>query len=113
MTNELKEFGIDGLKDGSLFMKIKDDHGHEIEKIVTCFDGKNGHIRMGPVKDGVVEFGEYETDKDLVDVKEYAKKTKKVDGFYKWKSMSYAAFLKYLENNKLTASPKDLIVPDA
>ena len=57
MVNELKSFDIDGLKDGKLFIKTKDDHGHDTEKTVTCFNGKNGdHIRMGEIKDGMVSF---------------------------------------------------------
>lgn len=117
MVNELKSFDIDGLKDGKLFIKSKDDHGHHTEKTVTCFKGKNGdHIRMGEIKDGMVSFWAYDVDADMAAVKEYAKKNgldKKVQWLYTWQSMSYAAFLKYLADEKLTASPKDLIVPDA
>lgn len=41
MQIELKAFGIDGIKDGNMFIKEKDDHGHDVEKKVTCFQDKN------------------------------------------------------------------------
>ena len=49
-------------------------------------------------------------------VREYAEKkgikSKELNGLYTWRTMSYPAFLKYLEQNNLTATTKDLIVPN-
>lgn len=114
MSEELKLFGVDAIKDGDMYIKQKDDHGHDSEKKVTCFQSEKWwHIRMKYMKDGVVRFWEYDSDTEISKVKEYAKKNgldKKVKGLYTWRSMSYPAFLKYLEKDKYKASTKDKII---
>ena len=38
---------------------------------------------------------------------------KVVKSYYDWQTMSYPAFLTYLAKNNLSASTKDLVIPDA
>ncbi len=121
MTDQLKEFGLGTaweLNDGQLIVKEKDDHGHEIEKKITCFESKKwGHIRMEYIKWGIVRFGEFDENGNTIEeIKAYAKKhwaDKKLKKLYKWRTMSYPAFLRYLQEQELEATTKDLIVPEA
>ena len=126
MVKELHEFGLDHhakLKDGKLIVEEHDSHGddhghgHATEKEITCFESKDGgHIRMEYIQDGRVRFGEYSSDTDAKKAREIAEKQgikpKELAGLYTWRTMSYPAFLKYLEKNKLSATTKDLIVPN-
>ncbi len=116
MLDLLKWFGVDALKEGNMYIRQKDDHGHLKDKQITTFQTEKwGHIRMEYLKDGIVRFWEYDADAELSKVKEYAKKNgldKKVKWLYTWRSMSYPAFLKYLEKDKYTASAKDNIIVD-
>jgi hypothetical protein len=121
MSDELKDFWLssDGkLKDGKLSIKEKDDHGHEKEKEISCFVSEKGeHIRLEYMKNGLVRFGEFgESGEILQKIKKYAENKgidKTVQSYYTWQTMSYPAFLKYLEKNKLKATAKDAIVKDA
>jgi hypothetical protein len=113
------------IKDGKLVYKDHwawdDEHGHsshkEEEKEITCFASEdNGHIRMWPIEGWVVSFGEFESTTKMEDLQKYAEKhgaDKKIEWQYKWRQMSYWAFLEYLKKNKFKASKKDLIVPEA
>lgn len=121
MLKELKEFGLDSqaeLKDGQLIVKETDDHGHEKEKKITCFESeKGGHIRMQYIEDGVVAFWEFDDrGNSMESIKKHTEKhglDKKAKSLYNWKRMSYPAFLRYLEKEKLKATTKDIIVADA
>lgn len=125
MLKELQEFGLDHhakLKDGKIFMADShgDDHehSHEKEKEITCFESEDGgHIRIQFVQDGKVRFWEYSSETEVKKAREYAEKKgiseKELHGLYTWRTLSYPAFLKYLEKNKLKATNKDIIVPGA
>lgn len=71
---------------------------------------------MESLQDGRVRFGEYSSDTEVKKAREIAEKQgikpKELEGLYTWRTMSYSAFLKYLEKNHLTATTKDLIVPN-
>ncbi len=99
-----------------LFIETSEDDGHghakKSEKEITCFESEKwGHIRLEFIKDGMVRFWEYDPKgEDESAVKAYAKKhgpDKKMKWLYKWKRMSYPAFLRYLEDQGLSATTED------
>ncbi len=117
--NEFKEklfaYGIqteDEWKDGKWIRKIDDGHGHKEQREITCFSNDDGeHIRLGEMKGGQVIFAEFEWGekwKDNEAIRKWEDKPK-----YKWQTMSYAAFLSYLNTNKLKASERDILYPQA
>ena len=45
MTTELQKHGLASsaaIEDGKVYQKLKDDHGHEEKKEITCFKDKEG-----------------------------------------------------------------------
>jgi hypothetical protein len=119
IEKELREFGHrDGqLKGGKYIVKETDDHGHEKEKAITCFKSKKGgHIRIESIEDGVVNFGEFEPGKnEMKTITEHTKKhglDKEAKWLYRWQRMSYAAFIRYLQEHECSSTTEDLIIPD-
>ncbi len=109
-----------------LFENTKLDHGHmsftekdekwkEHTYTIHNFVGEwDEHIRMWEIHDWMVSFGEYQGE-DLEKAKKYVEKKweEKADGFYKWRNMTYGAFIEYLKENELKASKEDKLVPHA
>lgn len=112
---KLFDYGIqseDEWKDGKWIRKIDDGHGHKENREITCFSNSDGeHIRLGEMQNGQVFFAEFEWGekwKDNAAIRKWEDTPK-----YKWKVMSYAAFLSYLKTNKLKASERDILYPQA
>lgn len=129
MLKELQKYWLGQdveIKDGQIFTTsssshdTKDGGAHQKPKNISCFKNAEGeHIRLGNLVDGWVYFWEYSSDMSAGEIKKIAAHQKggitkkEVDGLYTWQTMSYPAFLKYLEEHKFTASEEDLIVPNA
>lgn len=102
-----------------LVEKTTDDgHGHKEKKDVpvnTFKSEKWGHIRLEYIKWGMVKFWEFDDGgNDPKKIKDYAEKhglDKEIEGLYHWRSMSYASFIRYLEEEGLEASTDDPILP--
>ena len=63
MVGALSNFGISSdavIEGGKIIQKLKDDHGHSVDKEINSFKGeKGGHIRIESIENGVVHFGEF------------------------------------------------------
>ena len=101
------------LKDGKISV-THDDHGKETEKTVECFKSEKwGHIRIEYIRWWRVRFGEFnESGEDIEKIRKYAENKgidKTVKSYYSWKSMSYSAFLKFINDEKFEAT-SDLLI---
>jgi hypothetical protein len=124
MIKELAEYGAkDATLDDKWNLLVEehhdDGHGHGEKKStkITCFKSEKwGHIRLEFIKDGIVRFGEYDANgHEDTKVKEYAAKhglDKNLKWLYRWRRMSYAGFLRYLEKEGLQATTDDVIIPN-
>ena len=97
---------------------LDDGHGHKEKKEVevSCFKSEKWwHIRLESIRDGIVRFWEFDDGgNDPTKIKNYAEKhglDKEIQGLYRWKRMSYASFIRYLEQEKLEATTDDPILP--
>lgn len=104
-------------KDGRIIVEETDAHGHAKVKHVDCYiSEKWGHIRIFGIKNGVVQFGEFDPNgNELSTIRKHAEQNgydKEIQKLYKKKrSMSYIAFIQYLESNKLEKADTDPILP--
>ena len=107
------------LKHEHLSFSEKDDTGKEHTHVLHNFVGDGDeHIRMGGIHDGLVFFGEYdgtEVSKAQEHVKKQneSKQGKEAKKFYRWRTLTYGAFLDYLQKNKLRASKEDILIEHA
>ncbi len=121
----LRQYGIDDhttIKGSDLVTHIDEDDGHghhkHVDKKYEFFQSKEGwHIRIGGIKDGFVTFGEFSSSLWVAEIQKRwsAKKLSERDknNIYTWQTMSYAEFLKYLKEGKLTATTDNLLVLEA
>lgn len=95
-----------------------DGHGHKEKKEVevSCFTSEKWwHIRLESIENGIVRFWEFDDGgNDSKKIKDYAEKNgldPEIKWLYRWKRMSYASFIRYLEQEKLEATTDDPILP--
>jgi hypothetical protein len=102
------------IEKGKLIHKEDDGHGHKTEHTLSVFSGKNGHIRIESVNDGLVRFSEAKKAESKDDMLNYAEKQGTKEALKKYydepKRMTYQAFLEYLKSNKLDKAEWDYLV---
>ena len=131
MLRALWAFGVDTdhtkLEDGDLITEVEHDeddgHGHHKKTVqkgkYEYFKSKtdSGHIRLESIKNGIVSFWDYESNKTLDEVQKIHKSKKlsekQQEWLYTWRRMSYGAFLGYLKKNNLAATTDNLLDPHA
>lgn len=100
------------LKDGLLFQKNKDEKWNDIEETIRVFAGDGSHIRVDGISGWFVTFWEYVGEDDEFKATNYARKNgskKAFQKFYNIQTLTYGAFVEYINKNKLSASKDDII----